>query len=89
MSLIDTLGDMKWLRANERALKEILPDTWTHISNLNGLSIGFKLKLLGIDWRSEEEFGKVMVYLERIGIMIRDGYTVKRNPRDVFGGTDG
>lgn len=84
MSLMDTLGNESWLKANEQAVKDLLPDTWTHVGNLNGLQIGFRLKLLGIDWRTQDEFGKCMVYLERIGFMLRDGMTVKRNPRSVF-----
>ena len=52
--------------------------------NLNGLQIGYRMKLLGIDWRSQDEFGKCMVYLERIGFMLHDGLTVKRNPRSLF-----
>jgi len=55
-----TLNNEAWLRANEAEIKEVLPDTWTHIANLSMIQIGFKLKLLGIDWRSEEEFGSIM-----------------------------
>ena len=50
----------------------MLPDTWTIINNHNGLQLGFKLKLLGVDWRSEDEFGRIMVYLEKIGMMLRE-----------------
>lgn len=84
MSLMNTLGNEDWLRANEAKVKAMLPETWTHIHNLNGLQLGFRMKLLGIDWRSEDEFGKCMVYLERVGFMLRDGLTVKRNPRSLF-----
>lgn len=80
----ETLGNVEWLKENESKLKEMLPETWTHIQNLNGLSLGFQLKLLGIDWRSEEEFGKVMVYLTKIGLLLQDGFTVKRNPHSIF-----
>ena len=78
------LSNPIWLRENETKLKELLPETWTHVSNLNTLSVGLNLKLLGIDWRSDTEFGKVMVYLEKIGIMLRDGVLVKRNPHSIF-----
>lgn len=56
----DTLGNKEWLLANEQAVKDLLPETWTHIGNLNGLQLGFRLKLIGIDWRSETEFTSVM-----------------------------
>ena len=84
MSLQETLGNDAWLRANEAAIKALLPETWTHVANLNGLQIGYGLKLLGIDWRSQDEFGRVMVFLERAKFMLRDGMNVKRNPQSVF-----
>ena len=52
--------------------------------NLNGLQIGYQLKLIGVDWRSEEEFSGVMVYLEKVKIILRDGLTVKSNPHSIF-----
>jgi hypothetical protein len=82
--LLETLGNDDWLKANEQKLKALLPETWTHMGNLNGIQIGFNLKLLGVDWRSQEEFGKVMVFLERARFMLRDGMSVKRNPRSIF-----
>ena len=84
ISLRDTIGNDEWLKKNEKALKEIFPDTWTHIENLNGIQIGFQFKLLGIDWRSEEQFTRVMTYLERIKIILRDGFTIKANPHSIF-----
>ena len=77
-----TLGDHTWVWEHRRELLEMLPETWTHIQNLNGLALGFELKLLGVDWRTDDEFGLCMMVLERFGIMLRqDGYLVKRNPR--------
>ncbi len=78
MNLSNTLGNKTWLLENEAALKNLLPVTWTHISNINGLKIGFGLKLLGVDWRSESDFGEVMVNLERVGIMLRDGILIRK-----------
>jgi len=71
---------------NTEKLKGLLPETWTHMNNLNGLKIGYGLKLLGIDWRSEDEFGKIMVWLEKIGIMIRQNtYQVRARNKSIFG----
>lgn len=56
------------------------------MNNLNGPRLGLQLKLLGIDWRSEDESGRVIVFLERIGFMLRDGMMVKRYPHSVFKG---
>lgn len=82
--LRETLGNIEWLRANEDKIKDILPETWTHIHNLNGLQMGFKMKLLGIDWRSEDEFGRVMVFFQKTKLMLMDGLLVKRNPHSIF-----
>jgi hypothetical protein len=79
VNLKDTLGNEQWLRANEKAVKDMLPETWTHMNNLNGLQLGFKMKLLGIDWRSEDEFGRVMVFLERIGFMSFTAFSLARS----------
>lgn len=84
MNLQDTLGNEEWMKKNEAAIKEMLPDTWTHVNNLNGLQLGYKLKLIGVNWRSEDEFGRIMVYLEKIGMMLRDGMAVRRNPHSIF-----
>lgn len=83
--LLPTLGNPQWLRENEDKIKALLPDTWTHMENLNGLKLGFQLKLVGIDWRSHDEFGKVMVFLERMGFLIRtNGVLVRANPSKIF-----
>jgi hypothetical protein len=82
-----TLGNVAWLAENESAIKETLPEQWTPIvefGQAGALKVGFKLKLLGVDWRSQQEFGKIMVYLEKIGFMQRDGMMIRRNPASVF-----
>lgn len=79
-----TIRNPEWLKKNEQAIKDIFPQTFTHMHNLNGLQIGYKFKLLGIDWRSQDEFGGIMVYLEKIKIILRDGLTVKANPHSIF-----
>lgn len=84
MSLLDTLGNETWLRENEPKLREMLPETWTLATNLNGLQLGWQLKLLGVDWRSPDEFGRVMLFLEKVGIMLRKDFLVRRNPERVF-----
>ncbi len=87
MALVDTLGNAQWLRDNEQAIRKLLPETWTLITNVtqgDAMRIGFQLKVLGVDWRSTDEFGKVMLFLEKIGIMQRKDYLVRRNPDLVF-----
>ena len=85
MNLKETLGNIEWLRANEDAIKKLLPENWTHMENLNGLKLGYGMKLIGIDWRSEDQFGKVMLFLEKLGMMQRqNGYQVRANPSRVI-----
>ncbi len=78
MNLDETIYDPDWLDKNATAIKDLLPKTWTHISNVNGLKIGFNFKVLGIDWRSELEFFKAMEALVDVGIVLREGYTIRR-----------
>lgn len=88
MSLLTTIGNKEWLRENETAIKKLLPDTWTHGDNLAGefiLKTAWGFKLLGIDWRTTDEFGKIMLYLEKLGILQRqNGYQVRANPGSIF-----
>ncbi len=83
----DTLGNMSWLAANEVELKSVLPVEWTSIQEFGqtgALQVAFKLKLLGVDWRHEGEFGKIMVFLEKCHFMERNGLMIRRNPNSVF-----
>lgn len=84
MSLQDTLGNEPWIREKEDAIKAILPQTWTHMNNINILQLMYQLKLIGVDWRSQDRFVDVMVFLEKIGILIRDGMAVRANPHSIF-----
>lgn len=88
MSLLTTIGNKEWLCEHESAIKKLLPDTWTHAENMAGefiLKTAWGFKLLGIDWRSYDEFGKIVLYLERVGILQRqNGYQVRANPGSIF-----
>ena len=80
----DTLGNLPWLRANEAGIKALLPDTWTPVINLDGVRLGYGLKLLGVPWSGQEEFGKILFFLEHMGFLERNGLTVKKNPHSIF-----
>lgn len=80
-----TLGNPRWLRDNETKIKDMFPKTWTHMDNLNIVSMGFKLKLLGVDWRSKDQLLKSILFLERTGFLIRQNkYQVRANPGRVM-----
>lgn len=72
-TLQSTIGNDAWMHANAAKIRASLPEEWTTADQSLMLSIGFKLKLLGIDWRSEKEFGGCMVLLEKVGLMERRG----------------
>ncbi len=84
MSLQDTLGNKEWLRANEDAIKKLLPDKWTDITQLQGVRIGSKLKELGVEYNSEEQFARIMIFMEKIGIVQAKGNRVRNNPDSIF-----
>lgn len=75
----DTLLSLKWLESNREGLINLFPETWTHVANINPLKIMFNFKLLGVDWRSEEEFKVIMDYLVDIKFILRDGLTIRKN----------
>lgn len=80
-SVEETLGNTEWIRQHTVQLKSMLPQLWTHMRNLNGLQLGYQMKLLGIDWRTNEEFGRVMVFFEKIGLLQRQQmFQVRANP---------
>ncbi len=58
-------------------LRRCLPETWTHIHNVNLLQIGFAAKLAGVDWQSLPE---LFSSLEKSGLIQRNGYTLRRTP---------
>lgn len=81
-----TLANKEWWEKNLDTIREkIIPATWTHIANLNGMAMGFQMKLLGIDWRDQNEFGRVMVFFEKIRLMQRNNLMqVRHDPTWVF-----
>lgn len=48
------------------------------------LKVGFGLKLLGVDWRSEKELIKCLVFFEKIGLIERFGMDIQANPKSIF-----
>jgi len=76
--VISVVCNAEWMKKNEQRLKELFPENWTHAGNLNPVFIGFQLKLLGVDWRSEVEYAAVLVYFKQVGIIKVDGLLVKR-----------
>lgn len=85
LDLTHTLFDLNWLKNHESELKSVLPDTPTHLQNFDALKFGYRLKLMGIDWRSPDDLAAILVYLTRIGILEQtDTYHVRANSNSIF-----
>ncbi len=85
--LKDTLGEISWLAEHENGIKNLFPAEWTHVlefGQVGAMRVGFHLKLVGVDWRDQEEFGRIMVYLERVKLIERENLMIRRNPSNVF-----
>lgn len=89
-SYTNLLTDEAWLRIHEADLKKPLPINWVKPNSTLLLRMGWNLKLLGIEWRSDEELIKLMVYLEQIGIIQRQNLEeIRANPESIFSPTMG
>lgn len=77
-SVANTVANKQWRDKNRKALRELFPETLTHHANLNFLGIGFQLKLLGADWRSQDELAECLMHFEMSGIVHREGVLFKR-----------
>lgn len=80
MSIEDTLANKQWLAQNENVLKALFPAKATNIQHLNAIRIGDALRVIGVDWDTPKEFENIMVFLEKIDFIIREGKTIRRNP---------
>lgn len=74
----NTVKNPPWVADHRAALLALLPETWTHVSNLNLSQIGYSLKLLGVDWRSVSELADCFAALEIQKLLLRDGNLVRR-----------
>ncbi len=83
-SILETLGNEKWMKDNTEKLKQLLPFQWTMIDQAIAVKLGFNFKLLNIIWTTQDEFGRIMAFLERIGLMHRKGMSIRANPDYVF-----
>ncbi len=77
-ALISTIANAEWMEKNRNALLQLFPETWTHTANINFLAVRYSLKLLGVDFRSEEEFVYCLVKLDQAKVILRDGATLLR-----------
>lgn len=84
MDLKTTLLNEHWLKQHEAAVRELLPTTWTHVMNLDIVQLGAGFKALGIYFRTKDEFKLLMINLDKLRLLLRDGLIIKRNPDSIF-----
>jgi hypothetical protein len=68
-----------WLNRNLQTIRSLFPETWTHVSNVDFLPIQFRCKVLGLNFRSTEDFALFMAFLEKNKIIHRDGLLIRRS----------
>lgn len=67
-SLQETLGNAQWLIDNYPKLRELFPTARTQ-ADLEFLTrLGFRLKVVGVDWRSNDELLQVMLLCHHLGL---------------------
>jgi hypothetical protein len=79
-----TIGDFNWMLKNEIQVKKVLPETWTHMHNIDSEKLMLELQLLGVNLHPVNDFIKIMVFFELIGILLRNVMSVRRNPHSIF-----
>jgi hypothetical protein len=80
--ILKTVGNRDWLVANRGSLLMLFPETWTHVANINLIAVRYRLKLMGVDFRSEDEFAQCLAQLEINKILLRDGLCLRRGKAD-------
>lgn len=68
-NLETTIFDLAWYEKNENVIRDILPEEWTHASELNLVRIGYLLKLRGVDWTTNEELSEILAFLTTIRLI--------------------
>ncbi len=74
-SLVDTsvgilcLWKNDWVAENRGNIEELLPSDWQEMDQILAIQIGYGIKCMGVDWRSNQDFGDVMTRLIDLKIM--------------------
>lgn len=77
-TLKNTVCNKYWVLENLDRLRKIFPETWTHMHNINLIAVGYQLKLLGVDYRTDAEFAECFASMEKFKVIIREGALIRR-----------
>lgn len=72
-----------WIEIHSEALMSLLPDTWTHVSNLSHVFLLYQFKLLGLRVTSITDIADCLARLEREKLLIREGALIRKNPKRI------
>lgn len=84
--IMNRVKNRQWLVENEQSIKELFPEEWTHFDNQNPVALGFKLKLMNIDWRTTNDLADIMTFFGDVGMyeIDRESNLIRRNPNLLF-----
>lgn len=72
--------------SNHDRLIDCLPDTLTHIDNIDMVRFGFKMKLMDVPWEDYDQLKEILFFFEQLGMLIRKNeYQFVRNENTPIG----
>lgn len=84
-SVQETIGCAEWVVENFVKLRDIFPPRRTQLTQQLILHLGFKMKCVGVDWRTQSEMGQAMVLCHHLGLYHQDvkgeGIWIERSER--------
>ena len=77
--LKNTICYAPWVNANANAIIESIPQDWIHLSQVQGwLPTMWQFKLIGLDWRSDEEFCNILAVLTTLQLVEQKHFVLRR-----------
>lgn len=64
-----TLGNQSWVEAHLPQLRNMFPVIPTKLELSMFLSVGFKIKVLGVEWYDQKDLPKIFSFLQQIKII--------------------
>ena len=66
--LRNTIGNEQWMRGRIHDLRELFPEQWTKADQSHVLRVGMQLKIMGVQWTTEDQLTKILVYFNRVKV---------------------
>lgn len=89
-SIQETLGNKAWVQAHLTELGELFPIIPVKVDMQLFLSVGFNIKIMGVDWRSNDDLPKILSFLQKlklvdIKVVNGEAYVARRtSPSEAF-----